>query len=73
MLGNRICIVTKNIVIVRVFFFLRDNYNMLLSSQLESFPLTKPPKCFVHGNVSIQLQDPWLSNSVFDSSSRSQD
>ena len=37
------------------FFFLKNNYNMLLTLQLESF-LPYTPKHFVHGKVSIQLQ-----------------
>ena len=37
------------------FPFLRDNYNMLLTPQLEPFP-PYTPKHFMHGEVPIQLQ-----------------
>ena len=42
---------------------MRDNYNMLLTLQLEPFP-PKTPKHFVHGEVPIQLQGLWEIDKV---------
>ena len=43
---------------IELIFFLRNNYNMLLTSQLEPFP-PQTPKNFVHGEVPIQIQGFW--------------
>jgi len=46
-------------MLIIAYVFLRFNYNMLLTMQLEYFPLYIS-KHLVHAEVPIQLQESWL-------------
>ena len=46
------------------FFFLRNNYNILLTPQFKPFP-PLDPKHSLHGKMPIQLQGFWLCQELY--------